>query len=41
MIDALRDKLAQVGLYMRGREYGSWFRKDNLGYIDDCLEIYW
>lgn len=41
MVDILRDKLAQVGLHMRGHEYAEWFRKNNLGYIDDCLEIYW
>lgn len=41
MIDVLRTKLNQVGLKMRAHEYGEWFRKNKLGYIEDCLDIYW
>ena len=41
MIDVLRNKLSQSGLRMRGHEYGMWFTKNNLGYITDCLDIYW
>ena len=41
MIDILRRKLSQSGLHMRGHEYGEWFRKNNLSYIEDSLDIYW